>query len=88
MSTTIDAAGRVVIPKRIRDAMGLTPETPIDFVYEDGRIVIEFEPADVEIRRVGRFKVLHSLTPRPPLTDEIIRETLEQVRDERAARFM
>lgn len=41
MRTTIDKAGRVVVPKKIRDAMGLTAGTPIDIIYEDGRIVIE-----------------------------------------------
>ena len=30
MHTTIDAAGRVVIPKQLRDALGLSPGTSLD----------------------------------------------------------
>ena len=29
METTIDAAGRIVVPKRLRDALGLTPGTTL-----------------------------------------------------------
>lgn len=87
MRTTIDKAGRVVVPKKIRDAMGLTAGTPIDIIYEDGRIVIEYEAPEYEVRRKNGIKVLHSEHARQPLTDEMIRETLEAVRDERAQRY-
>ena len=30
METTIDAAGRIVVPKPLRDALGLTPGTVVD----------------------------------------------------------
>lgn len=30
METTIDAAGRVVVPKQLRDALGLVPGSTID----------------------------------------------------------
>ena len=30
MQTTIDAAGRIVVPKPLRDALGLTPGTVVD----------------------------------------------------------
>lgn len=30
MHTTIDAAGRIVVPKALRDALGLTPGTALD----------------------------------------------------------
>jgi AbrB family looped-hinge helix DNA binding protein len=30
METTIDSAGRIVVPKPLRDALGLTPGTAID----------------------------------------------------------
>ena len=30
METTIDAAGRIVVPKPLRDALGLTPGTTLD----------------------------------------------------------
>jgi AbrB family looped-hinge helix DNA binding protein len=27
---SIDSAGRVVVPKRLRDALGLSPDTPLE----------------------------------------------------------
>lgn len=72
----------MVIPKAIRTQMGLTPGTPVDIVYSEGRIVIEYAPAKVKVRKIGKFKVLHSEREMPVLTDEIVRETLEAVRDE------
>lgn len=41
MSTTLTVKGQVTIPKPIRDAMGLTPGTFIDFaVNRDGEVVL------------------------------------------------
>ena len=41
MSTTLTIKGQVTIPKPIRDAMGLTPGTAIDFaVNRDGDVVL------------------------------------------------
>lgn len=41
MPTTLTIKGQVTIPKQIRDALGLTPGTPIDFaVNRDGEVVL------------------------------------------------
>jgi AbrB family looped-hinge helix DNA binding protein len=41
MSTTLTVKGQVTIPKPIRDAMGLTPGTSIDFaVNRNGEVVL------------------------------------------------
>src|SRR5437867_11650227 len=47
MKTTIDAAGRVVIPKKLREKAGLTPRTKRDVRLDRG--VIEIEPDLVEV---------------------------------------
>ncbi|MCW2530035.1 MAG: putative transcriptional regulator [Pseudonocardiales bacterium] len=36
MQTTIDSVGRVVIPKALRDALGLTPGSTIDISWYGG----------------------------------------------------
>ena len=40
MATTITVKGQVTIPKHIREALGLTPGTRVDFAVEDGRVVL------------------------------------------------
>jgi AbrB family looped-hinge helix DNA binding protein len=41
MSTTLTVKGQVTIPKPIRDAMGLTPGTSIDFaINRSGEVVL------------------------------------------------
>lgn len=49
MSITIDSAGRLVVPKSVRDAMGLRPGMPVDVTFVDGHIEIEYAPAIVEV---------------------------------------
>lgn len=80
MSTTIDAAGRVVIPKSVREAMGLTPETPIDIVFSDGRIVIEYTPVEIDVVIEDGLPLAVPRRPMPALTDDIVRRAREATR--------
>jgi AbrB family looped-hinge helix DNA binding protein len=80
MRTTIDAAGRLVIPKRIRDRLGLRANEQVEVTERDGRIEIEPAPTDVELVREGSILVAQPEQPLPPLTDAIVRDTLDQVR--------
>ena len=41
MKTTIDGAGRVVVPKSLRDALRLTAGQELEIRLADGRITIE-----------------------------------------------
>ena len=41
MSTTLTVKGQVTIPKQIRDALGLTPGSAVDFaVNREGQVVL------------------------------------------------
>ncbi|MGO9487786.1 MAG: AbrB/MazE/SpoVT family DNA-binding domain-containing protein [Solirubrobacteraceae bacterium] len=40
MQVTIDRAGRIVVPKPLRDALGLDPETPLEMELVDDHIEI------------------------------------------------
>jgi AbrB family looped-hinge helix DNA binding protein len=80
MRTTIDAAGRLVIPKRIRDRLGLRGNEQVEITERDGRIEIEPAPTGVELVREGSVLVARPESPLPPLTDEMVRETLDRVR--------
>lgn len=80
MRTTIDNAGRVVIPKAVRDDAGLEPGTALEIEFRDGRI--EIEPATVTMRVVGRGvdAVIEAQGEMPVLTAEDVRSVLERTR--------
>lgn len=82
MKTTIDGAGRVVVPKAIRDELGLSPGQEVDIRVRDGK-VIEIEPRSVPMRveKRGRVAVIVPEEPVPTLTAEEVRTVLERERD-------
>lgn len=52
MRTTIDGAGRIVIPKQLRLAAALEPGQELEITERDGRI--EIEPVATPMRLVER----------------------------------
>ena len=54
MKTAIDAAGRVIIPKALRDELGLVPGRELDIRTRDGVLVIEPVPTVVTLVRKGK----------------------------------
>ena len=57
MTITMDAAGRIVIPREIRREAGLLPDMPLDLRWRDGVIEIEPQPLPVTLVRRGRLLV-------------------------------
>jgi AbrB family looped-hinge helix DNA binding protein len=83
MITTIDAAGRLVVPKEIREQANLGPDTPLRIRFTDGRIEIEPEPRAVRILRKGRLAVAVPLEE----GESLGREAVDRViRDHRVRR--
>lgn len=80
MRSTIDSGGRVVIPKSIRSGLGLEPGSVVEVVEYDGRVEIVPVGAPVQLEEVGGVVVARSSVELPPLTDDIVRETLERTR--------
>ena len=80
MRTTIDSAGRVVIPKSIRVRLGLTGGETLEIRERNG--LVELEPAPTPMTLVERDGVLVAVPeqPLPTLTDETVRETVERTR--------
>ncbi|MBI4491364.1 MAG: AbrB/MazE/SpoVT family DNA-binding domain-containing protein [Chloroflexi bacterium] len=83
MSTTIDAAGRLVIPKEIRHRAGLRPGMVLDVRWRDGRI--EIEPATLPVRLVRKGLLLVAVpeVETEPLTAETVEETRRALQQER-----
>ena len=80
MRTTIDRAGRLVVPKPIRDAAGLTAGAELEIRVADGRIEIEPAPLEVRLVRRGALTVAVPCKPVPALGGEVVRRTLDRVR--------
>ncbi|HEX9824248.1 MAG TPA: AbrB/MazE/SpoVT family DNA-binding domain-containing protein [Actinomycetota bacterium] len=80
MRTTIDGAGRVVIPKSVRDELGLRPGEEIEVSLRDGHIEIEAVPASLHLEERGGIVVAEPEERLPPLTVEEVRAALERVR--------
>ena len=80
MDTTIVAAGRVVIPKILREALGLSVGTRIRIEQRDEVLVLShaedagrWEPSESRL-------VLTAPAGTPPLTAEAVRDLVERVR--------
>lgn len=79
MHTTIDSAGRVVIPKSIRSALGLSGGEGVEISLVGERIELMPEPRRVELRR-GPGGLLTSDLQVPSHGPEEVREALERAR--------
>jgi AbrB family looped-hinge helix DNA binding protein len=84
MKTTIDNAGRLVIPKEVRREAGLRPGMRLEVRWRDGRIEIEPEPLVVQLVRKGRLTVAVPSGGVPPLRSETVEYTRRKLRRERA----
>jgi AbrB family looped-hinge helix DNA binding protein len=80
MRTAIDGAGRIVVPKALREALGLTAGQPLEIVERDGHL--EVAPAPTPMRLVDEGDGVAAVTDveMPVLTAAMVRETLEHVR--------
>jgi AbrB family looped-hinge helix DNA binding protein len=80
MVATIDAAGRIVVPKALRDALGLKAGTRLEVTERDGTILMQ--PAAVPMRLVDRAggPVIEPEEPLPTLTADEVRAILESGR--------
>jgi AbrB family looped-hinge helix DNA binding protein len=87
MKTTVDKAGRVVIPKKIREQARLVPGMQLDVRHHDGVIEIEPSPVEVKLVRKGRFFVLVPQGVVPPITDEDVEGIRQETEDERISPF-
>ena len=80
MKTVIDGAGRIVVPKPLRQALGLKAGQPLEIRAGDGRLEIEIASTPMHLKKRGKGLVAVPEAKLPPLTAEQVRDTLERVR--------
>jgi AbrB family looped-hinge helix DNA binding protein len=85
MKTTMDGAGRLVIPKEIRREARLAPGASLEVRWRDGRIEIEPAPTPVRLQRRGRLLVAMPKKKLPTLTPETVEQARRKLLDERSA---
>lgn len=73
ITITIDRAGRVVIPKEIREAAGIEPGMPLQITCREGRIEIEPRRRPVRIEKRGRLQIAVSVEPGEKLSRATVR---------------
>jgi bifunctional DNA-binding transcriptional regulator/antitoxin component of YhaV-PrlF toxin-antitoxin module len=80
MKAAMDAAGRLVIPKALRQALGFRPGQVLEARATDGRLELEIAPTPVKLKKRGRGVVAVPDSKLPTLTADAVRDTLERVR--------
>lgn len=69
-----------MVPKGLRDAMGLEAGREIDIVFTDGKLEIEVAPMSAHLEVRDGITVIVPDADVPALSDEVIRQTLEAIR--------
>lgn len=77
----IDKAGRMVLPKKVRDRMGISPGTEFEVIEEKDRIVLKPVPRQPRLIREGSVLVV--------VPDDVTAEVdvVELVKKDREARI-
>ncbi len=83
ITITIDRAGRLVIPKELRDQAGIETGMPLQVTCREGRIEIEPRRRPIRIEKRGRLQVAVSVEEGEPLTTSTIQKTQARVRARR-----
>jgi AbrB family looped-hinge helix DNA binding protein len=80
MRTTIDAAGRLVVPKALREELRLEGGTLLEIRLREGRIELEPVATPMRLVRRGRRLVATTDEPLPRLDAHDVRRVLESQR--------
>ena len=80
MRVAIDGVGRIVIPKPMRDALGIDGPTELELTEADGKLelTVPYMKAHLEVR--DGFTVIVPDEPVPPMTAEMVRDAIERSR--------
>jgi AbrB family looped-hinge helix DNA binding protein len=86
MKTTMDRAGRIVIPKAIREQAGLHAGAPIEIRVEDDEVVLTPAGSPQRLERRGRYVTIVRQDAQGTIDDEVVEAVREEIWRERASR--
>ncbi len=81
----IDKAGRVVIPKAVRDALQLQPGDELEAVQDGDQLSLTPVLEEAVLQKEDGVWVF---CPREPVPDSIFEDTKNRIREERDAQFL
>jgi AbrB family looped-hinge helix DNA binding protein len=80
MRVAIDGVGRIVIPKPMRDALGIDGPTELELSERDGALELTVPYIKAHLEERDGFTVIVPDQPVPTLTTEMVREEIERSR--------
>jgi AbrB family looped-hinge helix DNA binding protein len=80
MRVAIDGVGRIVIPKPMRDVLGIEGPTELELTERDGALELTVPYIKAHLEDRDGFTVIVPDQPVPTLTTEMVREEIERSR--------
>ena len=80
MRVAIDAVGRVVIPKPMREELGITGPTELELTAVNGALELTVPYTHAWVEERDGLPVIVTEQPLPPLDQDTVRAVLESVR--------
>ncbi len=80
MRVAIDGVGRIVIPKPMRDALGIDGPTELELTERDGALELTVPYIKAHLEDRDGFTVIVPDQPVPTLTTAMVREEIERSR--------
>jgi bifunctional DNA-binding transcriptional regulator/antitoxin component of YhaV-PrlF toxin-antitoxin module len=80
MRVAIDGVGRLVVPKRLREQLGVHGPTDLEMVAADGRLELTVADVPAHVEERDGFPVIVTDRPMAPLSVAETRAAVEQTR--------
>jgi AbrB family looped-hinge helix DNA binding protein len=80
MQVAIDEVGRLVVPKALREELGIRGATTLELNAYDGRLELTVPDVPAHVEERDGLPVIVPERPVPPISVEEVRAVLERVR--------
>lgn len=80
MKVAIDSAGRMVVPKALREELGISGAAEVEMSAADGRIEMTVPDVSARVEQRGGLPVIVTDEPMAPLTVDATRTAIDRVR--------